>query len=57
VRDLSRWLLLELQNGRLDGKQIVSEANLLERRKPRVKISARQSYGLALFGHDARQGD
>jgi CubicO group peptidase (beta-lactamase class C family) len=49
VRDLSRWLLLELQNGRLDGKQIVSEANLLERRKPRVKISARQSYGLALF--------
>ena len=53
VRDLSRWLVLELQNGRLDGKQIVSETNLLERRKPRVKISAKQSYGLALFVDEA----
>jgi CubicO group peptidase (beta-lactamase class C family) len=49
VRDLSRWLLLELGNGKLEGKQIVSEANLLERRKARVKISARQSYALALM--------
>ncbi len=49
VRDLSRWLLLELGKGTLNGKQMVSETNLLERRKPRVKISAKQSYGLALF--------
>jgi CubicO group peptidase (beta-lactamase class C family) len=49
VRDLSRWMLLELGNGRLEGKPIVSEANLLERRKPRVAISDKQSYGLALF--------
>lgn len=49
VRDLSRWLLLELGKGTLDGKQVISEANLLERRKPRVRISAKQSYGLALF--------
>jgi CubicO group peptidase (beta-lactamase class C family) len=54
VRDLSRWLLLELDNGKLDGKQIVSEANLLARRKPQVKISARQSYGLALFVDESR---
>jgi hypothetical protein len=54
VRDLSRWLLLELGRGTIDGKQIVSEANLLERRKPRVKISARQSYGLALFVDESR---
>ena len=26
VRDISRWLLLELGNGKLDGKQIVTEA-------------------------------
>jgi CubicO group peptidase (beta-lactamase class C family) len=54
VRDLSRWLLLELGSGKLDGKAVVSEPNLLERRKPRVKISARQSYGLALFLDEAR---
>jgi CubicO group peptidase (beta-lactamase class C family) len=54
VRDISRWLLLELGNGTLDGKQVISEANLLERRKPRVKISAKQSYGLALFIDESR---
>jgi len=25
VHDISRWLLLELGNGRLDGQQVVSE--------------------------------
>ena len=54
VRDLSRWLLLELGNGKLDGTQIVSETNLLERRKARAKISAKQSYGLALFVDESR---
>jgi CubicO group peptidase (beta-lactamase class C family) len=54
VRDLSRWLLLELGNGTLDGKTIVSEASLLERRKPRAKINAQQSYGLALFLDESR---
>lgn len=54
VRDLSRWLLLELGNGKLNGKQIVSEANLLERRKPRVKISARSAYALALMVDESR---
>lgn len=54
VRDISRWLLLELGNGTLDGTRVVSEANLLERRKPRVRISAKQSYGLALFIDESR---
>ena len=54
VHDISRWLLLELGKGNLDGKQVISEANLLERRKPRVKISAKQSYGLALFIDESR---
>jgi CubicO group peptidase (beta-lactamase class C family) len=49
VRDLSRWLLLELNNGKLDGQQIVSERNLLERRKQRARINAKQYYGLGLF--------
>src|SRR4029450_13227084 len=54
VRDISRWLMLELDKGKLDGKQVISETNLLERRKPRVKISAKQSYGLALFIDESR---
>ena len=54
VRDISRWLLLELGKGKLDGKQVVSEMSVLERRKPRVKISAKQAYGLALFIDQSR---
>ena len=54
VGDISRWLLVELGNGKRDGKQVISEANLLERRKPRVKISAKQAYGLALFIDESR---
>jgi CubicO group peptidase (beta-lactamase class C family) len=54
VRDLSRWLLLELNDGTLDGKRIVSARNLLERRKPQARINARQSYGLALFLDQSR---
>jgi CubicO group peptidase (beta-lactamase class C family) len=54
VRDISRWLMLELGKGKLDGTQLIGEANVVERRKPRVKISARQSYGLALFVDESR---
>ena len=54
VRDLSRWLLLELNTGKHDGKQIVSERNLLARRKPQARINAKQSYGLALFLDESR---
>jgi CubicO group peptidase (beta-lactamase class C family) len=54
VGDISRWLMLELANGKHDGKQVVSEANLLARRKPQVKISARSAYGLALMIDESR---
>ena len=54
VGDISRWLLVELANGKQNGKQVISEANLLERRKPRVKISARSAYALALMVDESR---
>jgi CubicO group peptidase (beta-lactamase class C family) len=54
VRDISRWLLLEIGKGQLGGNEVITEANLLERRKPRVRIGAKQSYGLALFIDESR---
>jgi len=48
VHDYTRVLLLELSKGKLDGTQVVSEANLMARRKPQVKISEELSYGLGL---------
>jgi CubicO group peptidase (beta-lactamase class C family) len=54
VRDISRWLQLELNKGTLDGKRLVGEANLLERRKPRVKITDKASYALALLADESR---
>jgi len=47
VRDMARYVITELQNGLTpDGARIVSESNLLYRRKPQVMISADTSYGL-----------
>lgn len=54
VRDLSRYILVELERGKLDGKEVVSEKNLLERRKPMVRVSDMSSYGLGLFVDDYR---
>jgi CubicO group peptidase (beta-lactamase class C family) len=48
VHDYARVLQLELGKGMLDGKRVVSEANLLERRKPQVRISDELSYGMGL---------
>ncbi len=48
VHDLARVILLELGKGKLDGKQVVSEANLLARREPQVKITDELGYGLGL---------
>ncbi|MCI0574368.1 MAG: beta-lactamase family protein [Myxococcaceae bacterium] len=53
VRELSRYVLLELSEGRLPGgKRLVTAENLLERRQPRVKASDTVSYGLGLFAGD-----
>lgn len=49
VRDLARYAALELGEGVVDGKQIVSKENLLARRVPQVKISNTSAYGLGLF--------
>jgi CubicO group peptidase (beta-lactamase class C family) len=48
VHDYARVLLLELGKGKLDGKRLVSEENLLARRKPQVKINDELSYGMGL---------
>jgi hypothetical protein len=49
VDDFARVLQVELGRGMLDGKRVVSEANLLARREPQAKIDDKTSYGLGLF--------
>jgi CubicO group peptidase (beta-lactamase class C family) len=49
VHDLSRVLLMELARGKMaDGKQLISETNLLVRREPQARAGEKYSYGLAL---------
>lgn len=56
VRDLSKYLLMELANGKsADGKQVISEKNLLARREPQARTGEDISYGLAL-SIDSSQG-
>jgi hypothetical protein len=55
---MAQYLLLELASGKnAKGKQLVTEANLLHRREPQVKLDENTSYGLGLFvtaDHGAR---
>jgi len=49
AHDLIRYVQLELAKGKLPkGKALVSETNLLMRRKPYVKVGAYGSYGMGL---------
>jgi CubicO group peptidase (beta-lactamase class C family) len=49
VRDITKYLQMELGKGKTPaGKQVVSEANILERRKPQGRSGDKTSYGLAL---------
>jgi CubicO group peptidase (beta-lactamase class C family) len=49
VHDMARYVATELANGVTpEGKRVVSEANLLERRKPRVRSGEVDSYALGL---------
>jgi CubicO group peptidase (beta-lactamase class C family) len=49
AHDLIRYVQLELAKGKLpNGKVLVSETNLLARRKPYVKVGAFGSYGMGL---------
>ena len=48
--DFSRFVLMELSKGRtVDGERIVSEENLLERRKPQILVGEDVQYGMGLF--------
>ncbi len=48
--DLSRYVLMELAKGVTpDGKRLVSEANLLERRRPQIMLLRDSSYGMGLM--------
>ena len=49
VEDLSQYLLVEMNKGLLAGERIISEASLMERRKPGIKMGAKMSYGLGLI--------
>ena len=49
AHDLIRYVQLELARGKLpDGTRLVSEENLLMRRKPQIPVGDRQSYGMGL---------
>lgn len=51
--DMARYVQLELSKGVApDGKRLVSEANLLERRKRGVPLGANFYYGMGLMQHD-----
>src|SRR5262249_11105727 len=56
VRDMSRYLLVELGKGKTpEGKQVVSEGAMMKRRERQVKIGEKSAYGLGLEvakGHD-----
>ncbi|QRN95456.1 beta-lactamase family protein [Archangium violaceum] len=58
LRDMERYVMLELSKGRTpEGQKLVSEANMLARREPQVKITDTMSYGLGLMvgeDHGAR---
>ena len=56
ARDLSKYLLMELKLGALpDGQRLVSQENLLERRRPQVHIGEDATYGMGLIV-DTRYG-
>jgi Beta-lactamase class C and other penicillin binding proteins len=53
AHDLIRYVQLELGRGKLaDGKRLVSEENLLMRRKPQVAMGEDQFYGMGLMGNN-----
>jgi CubicO group peptidase (beta-lactamase class C family) len=50
ARELTRYVQMELANGMLpSAERLVSEKNLLERRKPQVAVAEDVTYGMGLF--------
>ena len=53
AEDMARYVAMELAKGKdASGRPLVSEANLLTRRSPQVKVSDKSFYGLGLFLED-----
>ena len=53
AHDMTRYALLELGRGKLpDGRQFVSEENLIMRRKPQISTGEDQAYGMGLSTND-----
>jgi CubicO group peptidase (beta-lactamase class C family) len=48
ARDMMRYLRMELGKGTLDGKRVASEANVVSRREPQVRIGNDVTYGMGL---------
>ena len=55
VDDMARFAMLELDRGKLGGKQVVAEDVLLARRQPQIKMTDEMSYGLG-FAVGTRDG-
>jgi CubicO group peptidase (beta-lactamase class C family) len=53
VYDMSQYIIMELNKGiNAQGQRVISEKNLLERRKPQIMIADKMSYGLGLMTED-----
>ncbi|MBS0287552.1 MAG: beta-lactamase family protein [Proteobacteria bacterium] len=49
VKDMSQYLLAELNCGVVNGKRVIGEKALRERRKPGIKMGDKSSYGLGFI--------
>jgi CubicO group peptidase (beta-lactamase class C family) len=53
VNDMAHYLMMELNNGvNAQGDRVISEQNLLERRKSQITIADKMNYGLGLIIED-----
>jgi CubicO group peptidase (beta-lactamase class C family) len=57
IEDMATWVSLQLANGALDGRQIVSPANLAYTRTPKVAISDKAFYALGWIVQPSPNGD
>lgn len=49
VLDMTRWLRFQMDNGRFEGRRLVSEKQLLETRSSQIELSSDLSYGMGWF--------
>jgi CubicO group peptidase (beta-lactamase class C family) len=53
VDDMSKWIIMQLANGKYNGKQIVPALVIQKTRYPNTIVSKEQTYGLGWFLEDA----